>query len=567
VENTETTAYEFGPFILDAKQRQLCRGDITIRIVGQQWKLLAYLVVHAPRAVPESELFDELWPGEHGDKYARLKDLYKHVRDKLRAGSQEETDWLRWSGGHLSVIPTVTPRARQQTRSSILYALTYFQDVGTSILRVIVSPGRFLTDIDERDPRSLLVRGLACFTFVVLFLAISEAQALGGFGWRFAVKRSGEFVFTFLWATAAFFVGWRLVRARISITKVLILQVYSWVGLAISAVLFFTVFGLLRDFIWTDIPRFPSSWFGFNPTSLNAIAGCVSKMPFSQCVQSSRSVQAALFGLGPVAGFFIVLLVWQIVLWIGLRRNLRIGVLRAIAAYFLFNMGSAWLITLKSAFSADANCPVTTFSTVPVFNPGPLTFEPTAFCADFPLVEVGTHESKGPVPGRRRWSNSQTEHDRGLPVNVGDIITVRIFVENSALEDSALRDRTVARHVRARAEINDVDPLRHLISVTVASDNAPTIVSSDVMHGGDAVVYGSQPTRLRYVPGSSEVSVYCEAALLKRLLDSCSDVGDKLKMVPITDGIIKNGLDLGDIEPGFRYALALFFHLIVEAGP
>jgi hypothetical protein len=265
--------------------------------------------------------------------------------------------------------------------------------------------------------------------------------------------------------------------------------------------------------------------------------------------------------------FFIALLVWQIVLWIGLRRNLRIGVLRAIAAYFLYTTGSAWMITLKSAFSEQEDCRFATISTIPVLNPGPLTFEPNAFCADFPLVEVGTHESKGPVPGRPRWSNSQTEHDRGLPVNVGDIITVRIFVENGAADNLELRDRTVARHVKARADIHDVDQFRHLISVTIASDSAPTIVSSDVVHGGDAVVYSSQPTRLRYIPGSSEVSIYCEAALLKRWLDSCSDIGDKIKMVPITDGILKNGLDLGDIEPGFRYALVLFFHLIVEAGP
>src|SRR5215472_13597522 len=54
--------YRFGPFQLDANERELRRGDTVVTLPGKAFDLLLILVRGAGRTVTKSELISALWP-------------------------------------------------------------------------------------------------------------------------------------------------------------------------------------------------------------------------------------------------------------------------------------------------------------------------------------------------------------------------------------------------------------------------------------------------------------------------------------------------------------------------
>ena len=54
--------YEFGPFHLDLRRRQLLRGDEVLALTPKAFDLLQVLVTHADRVVEKDELMRRIWP-------------------------------------------------------------------------------------------------------------------------------------------------------------------------------------------------------------------------------------------------------------------------------------------------------------------------------------------------------------------------------------------------------------------------------------------------------------------------------------------------------------------------
>ena len=54
--------YEFGPFVLDASERQLLRGEETVRLTPKEFETLHALVRGGGRVMPKEELLKEIWP-------------------------------------------------------------------------------------------------------------------------------------------------------------------------------------------------------------------------------------------------------------------------------------------------------------------------------------------------------------------------------------------------------------------------------------------------------------------------------------------------------------------------
>lgn len=54
--------YEFGPFHLDLRRRQLLRGDEILALTPKAFDLLQVLVIHADRVVEKDELMKRIWP-------------------------------------------------------------------------------------------------------------------------------------------------------------------------------------------------------------------------------------------------------------------------------------------------------------------------------------------------------------------------------------------------------------------------------------------------------------------------------------------------------------------------
>jgi DNA-binding winged helix-turn-helix (wHTH) protein len=67
--------YEFGPFHLDLRRRQLLRGEEVLALTPKAFDLLQVLVTHADRVVEKDELMRRIWP----DSYVGEDSLTQNV--------------------------------------------------------------------------------------------------------------------------------------------------------------------------------------------------------------------------------------------------------------------------------------------------------------------------------------------------------------------------------------------------------------------------------------------------------------------------------------------------------
>ena len=74
---SETAMKQFHAFRLDIPDESLWRGQDRISLTPKSFSLLAYLVEHAGSLVPQSELFETLWP----DTFVQPEVLKSHIRD------------------------------------------------------------------------------------------------------------------------------------------------------------------------------------------------------------------------------------------------------------------------------------------------------------------------------------------------------------------------------------------------------------------------------------------------------------------------------------------------------
>lgn len=72
----------FGPLTLDVEQQQAQRDGINLKLTPQGFRLLRYLVAHAPRVISRQELEQTLWGDEPPDSDA-LRSLLYQLRTRL----------------------------------------------------------------------------------------------------------------------------------------------------------------------------------------------------------------------------------------------------------------------------------------------------------------------------------------------------------------------------------------------------------------------------------------------------------------------------------------------------
>lgn len=78
----------FGDCTFDSERRELCRGEEPVRLAPKAYRLLEILIERRPRAVPQQELYDELWPDTIVD-FANLHNLVSQVRAAI--GDRDHT--------------------------------------------------------------------------------------------------------------------------------------------------------------------------------------------------------------------------------------------------------------------------------------------------------------------------------------------------------------------------------------------------------------------------------------------------------------------------------------------
>ena len=79
-------------------------------------------------------------------------------------------------------------------------------------------------------------------------------------------------------------------------------------------------------------------------------------------------------------------------------------------------------IQVGSLSQLENDCRFEDLTAYPVLNPGPLKWTGTMTCGDFPLIDVGHR-------GADHWSKSQSDHNAGLLAKIGDVLSVRLFLE------------------------------------------------------------------------------------------------------------------------------------------
>ena len=106
-----STVLRFGPFLLDAANQQLVRGERTMALTPKSLAVLTYLSTRPGRLVSKEELLHAVWPGVHvGDAVLKtsVREIRKALDDPARAPVFIETVHRR---GYRFISPVTAGRA------------------------------------------------------------------------------------------------------------------------------------------------------------------------------------------------------------------------------------------------------------------------------------------------------------------------------------------------------------------------------------------------------------------------------------------------------------------------
>ncbi len=84
--------FQFGPFRLDRRRRQLCEGDRPVKLKPKEWELLCCLVDNRDRVLTKAELLDRVWPRQTVTE-ANLSQTIYAVRKAL-GESARKSHWI-----------------------------------------------------------------------------------------------------------------------------------------------------------------------------------------------------------------------------------------------------------------------------------------------------------------------------------------------------------------------------------------------------------------------------------------------------------------------------------------
>jgi DNA-binding winged helix-turn-helix (wHTH) protein len=185
--------FRFGPFTLDARARQLCRGADPVHLSPKAFDLLALLVRRRPEAISKAEVHNELWPGTFvsdvslavlvteiraalGEE-ARRPQFVRTVHrfgyafsgtavevEQSRAASPAVTYWLAWDGERALLAYGENVIGREPTADICIdafsisrrHALIVVTDEGVTIRDLESKNGTYLDDVRVTSPVPLI---------------------------------------------------------------------------------------------------------------------------------------------------------------------------------------------------------------------------------------------------------------------------------------------------------------------------------------------------------------------------------------------------------------------------
>ncbi len=74
---------EIGPLVLDARQMRITRDGVPVNLTPQEYRLLSYLMLHAGRVVPHTELIEQLYAHDSDKDANAIEVLIGRARRKI----------------------------------------------------------------------------------------------------------------------------------------------------------------------------------------------------------------------------------------------------------------------------------------------------------------------------------------------------------------------------------------------------------------------------------------------------------------------------------------------------
>jgi DNA-binding winged helix-turn-helix (wHTH) protein len=163
------SSYQFGPFILDARERRLLREGHPISLTPKVFDTLVYLVERHGRLVGKDDLMDAMWGGSHVEEGSLPRTI--HVLRKALTTADGETELDRQ---FIETVPTKGYRFVADV--TCLDETSSANDLAVAVAPVERDVGR------HAGPRSWRRALLAAAALLILVLA--------GYAWR-ALDRQG----------------------------------------------------------------------------------------------------------------------------------------------------------------------------------------------------------------------------------------------------------------------------------------------------------------------------------------------------------------------------------------
>src|ERR1035437_1162553 len=428
--------------------------------------------------------------------------------------------------------------------------------------QTLCRPRIFFSRLNTTSATDALAFLLTCAAVGSLVGVLDGSTSLADL-WPAALDTTGGYLLATLVTAIGLVSVWWLVRGPVAFRRLFVIQAYFCGALFL---LITCCISLVKWILTTPLIN-PS---GTSITSLAfahlerlvLVPDCTDSDSLGSCLsQYGLPNEPALITMGIAIGLLTIIyyLVLLFGVWYALRRLAHVGYVRAGIAFLLYFIlsGSISSIQVASVYRLATTCQFDDLTVYPTLNPGPLKWVGPMTCGDYPLVEIGHREAA-------YWPRSQAEHNTGLLAKIGDVLSVRLFLENGAADNADPRT-AVARNVRAMFHLRSASPQEYVLSVTVTSDNAATISSSDITRGGDCTIRTSTPALLQYLPGTTSMLVSRESVRALRLTPT-SPVGTSgVNTVDVPDGVLANGLTLSSLAPGYGQTIQLLFRLIVVA--
>jgi len=74
---------EIGPLVLDARQMRITRDGVPVNLTPQEYRLMSYLMLHAGRVVPHTELIEQLYSHDSDKDANAIEVLIGRARRKI----------------------------------------------------------------------------------------------------------------------------------------------------------------------------------------------------------------------------------------------------------------------------------------------------------------------------------------------------------------------------------------------------------------------------------------------------------------------------------------------------